>query len=32
MNKRKKFDPLAPPDRWMTCPRKSTSAIAGSIK
>ena len=28
-SKRKQFDPTAPPDRWLNCPRKSEGFIAG---
>ena len=26
------FDPTAPPDRWLNCPRKSNGFIAGKLK
>jgi hypothetical protein len=29
-SKRKPFDPTAPPDRWLNCPRKSEGFIAGT--
>lgn len=27
MHKRKNFDPLEPPPRWLNCPRKATSVL-----